>query len=288
MLADYLNDIYRKGHPLKGILYFHRITDNRMSSNAVTNLRLFEGLCGQQSARNVCLVSTMWDTFDNPSNTDGSERPGTIGPARTIGEMHEGQLLSEFWEHTFDKNANYSRFLDTPESAANIVDQKLNDANLDAIRLQEEMVKLKMPLNETQAGILLHESLRALVAQKQEALRKLKIRLFSMDRGSDEYVEAFSESWRLQRELEETLQQVKKLKVKISLGKRLLSHISTKSATSGLRYFADHLLPTQRLHRKPSAPELSTEWVDAQTVESRRMYTLPEIQSVVGLPFLEV
>jgi len=44
---------------VQGIVYLHRITDNRMSGSPNCNLRVMGDLCGDKGAAGVCLVTTM-------------------------------------------------------------------------------------------------------------------------------------------------------------------------------------------------------------------------------------
>ena len=46
---------------LSGILYLHRITDNRMAGTPLKNLQVFQKLCGRDALGKVYLTTTMWD-----------------------------------------------------------------------------------------------------------------------------------------------------------------------------------------------------------------------------------
>ena len=46
---------------LDGIIYMHRITDQRMGGTAQTNLFTFQKLCGQKALTNVTLATTKWE-----------------------------------------------------------------------------------------------------------------------------------------------------------------------------------------------------------------------------------
>lgn len=48
MLADWLNRVYQNNVRLAGILYLHRIGDNRLGGTAMKNLRMFKKLCGDE------------------------------------------------------------------------------------------------------------------------------------------------------------------------------------------------------------------------------------------------
>jgi len=60
MIADWLNTTYKRNIKLSGLLYFHRISDNRMAGTPLKNLRMFQELCGHNALRNIILTTTMW------------------------------------------------------------------------------------------------------------------------------------------------------------------------------------------------------------------------------------
>ncbi|KAJ8118978.1 hypothetical protein ONZ43_g3888 [Nemania bipapillata] len=61
LIAEWLLKTYKRKIHLSGILYLHRISDNRMSGNALRNLKMFQNLCGQTALPNVILATTMWE-----------------------------------------------------------------------------------------------------------------------------------------------------------------------------------------------------------------------------------
>jgi hypothetical protein len=50
-----------------GIIYLHKITDNRLAGFGLKNLEMFQALCGRSCLRNVVLATTMWDKVMEPS-----------------------------------------------------------------------------------------------------------------------------------------------------------------------------------------------------------------------------
>lgn len=72
---------YNADIKLSGILYLHRITDNRMSGSPHRNLRMFGQLCGDQASRNVILITTMWDNIEVE-----------------VGLRREKELREKFWK----------------------------------------------------------------------------------------------------------------------------------------------------------------------------------------------
>lgn len=72
---------------LAGILYFHRITDNRISGTANRNIRMFGKLCGSKAAEKVILVTTMWDQV--AKQDEGKQR---------VAQERLEELKSKYWK----------------------------------------------------------------------------------------------------------------------------------------------------------------------------------------------
>ena len=51
---------YENGRKLSGIVYFHRISDHRMCDISRKNFNMFRKLCGDNSLKNVVIVTNMW------------------------------------------------------------------------------------------------------------------------------------------------------------------------------------------------------------------------------------
>ncbi|KAB8218699.1 hypothetical protein BDV33DRAFT_174927 [Aspergillus novoparasiticus] len=47
--------------PVNGIIYFHRISDPRMTPAAIANIRVLRSLCGGPGLPAVALATTFWD-----------------------------------------------------------------------------------------------------------------------------------------------------------------------------------------------------------------------------------
>ncbi|KDQ53019.1 hypothetical protein JAAARDRAFT_100020, partial [Jaapia argillacea MUCL 33604] len=144
IIGNWLAKTYGNKVKLAGILYLHRISDNRMSGSPLKNLRMFGKLCGDTAARHVVLVSSMWDRVD-------------LGVAL----KRETELKENFWKGMLDNGASVDRFTNSPASGWEIVRKVLhNKDNSEALLLQEEMVDLQKRLNETEAGKALYTVLQ--------------------------------------------------------------------------------------------------------------------------------
>ncbi|KAF9469800.1 P-loop containing nucleoside triphosphate hydrolase protein [Collybia nuda] len=158
MIADWLNKTYERKIILAGILYFHRISDNRMAGTPLKNLKMFRELCGKNALQNIILTTTMWDEVD----------------AET-GARREAELRSKYWKAMIDHGSATARFHSTQESAWDIVDHFVRDSNArHAVLLQNEMSEMKKQLPETNAGQKLYTELEVLVHRQQATLKKIR------------------------------------------------------------------------------------------------------------------
>ncbi|KAI6010108.1 hypothetical protein EDC04DRAFT_2581171, partial [Pisolithus marmoratus] len=107
MIADWLEKKYGRDVKLTGIIYTHRINDNRMSGSVCENRCLFARLCGDHFAQRVRLVTTMWDN-ENPKNTETYK-------------TRASRLEGDIWKPLISEGARHEKFFNTPESAWDIV-----------------------------------------------------------------------------------------------------------------------------------------------------------------------
>ncbi|KAI6117054.1 P-loop containing nucleoside triphosphate hydrolase protein [Pisolithus croceorrhizus] len=93
LISDWLTAEYRTCPPvLSAILYFHRISDNRMAGTPLKNLRFFERLCGENATSKVTLVTTMWDEVDSEV---GKERLKELKKSYWQGMVSRGSTTFE-------------------------------------------------------------------------------------------------------------------------------------------------------------------------------------------------
>ncbi|KAL0948440.1 hypothetical protein HGRIS_011016 [Hohenbuehelia grisea] len=157
MIADWLKKTYRQNVTLSGILYFHRISDNRMAATPLKNVRMFEKLCGEDALSKVILTTTMWDEVDEE-----------------LGEHREQELRTHFWDAFISQGSTTKRFKNTPESAWGIVAGFLEASNQRfATELQQELVDLQKDLPDTRAGQEFYNTFSQLAKQRQDILVKI-------------------------------------------------------------------------------------------------------------------
>ena len=143
---------------LSGLLYFHRISDNRMAGSPLKNLRMFEELCGKNSFKNVILTTTMWDEVNQET-----------------GATREGELKNIYWKAMINRGSSTARFEGKRDSAFRLIAPLLDEANnRNTLLLQKELVDLDLRLSETHAGQKLRSEIKQLAKQQQELLRQIR------------------------------------------------------------------------------------------------------------------
>lgn len=197
-ISNWLSKTFKKNIKLSGIIYVHRITDVRMAGTIHRNLRMFGELCGDKSAKNVVLVTTMWDKVRSPE--EASRR--------------ENSLKMKYWNVLLYHQASVARFDNKQASAWKIIDQVMDrDVEKTAVLLQEEMVTLKRHLNETNAGKALYRDLQGLLDKQNKTMQLLTEKA---EAQTPEDVDA--EAKRLREEIEALLKEVEGMQV--PLGRR--------------------------------------------------------------------
>jgi hypothetical protein len=156
--------MYKNSFTLTGIIYLHRITDNRMTGSAVKNLRVFRKLCGKNFYKNIVLATTMWETL---------APPGAAGRKR--GEANERELSARdgWWGHMLEEGSQMFQHMDTAESAYAIVRHIGENNNPMTVDIQREMIDEGRVLNDTTAGIAVNEELAAVIKKHEKEFRQL-------------------------------------------------------------------------------------------------------------------
>lgn len=106
MISDWMKKIYKKDMKLAGMLYLHRISDNRVPATPtpLTNLTMFEKLCGEQALRNVILATTIWDEVHEEEST-----------------VRELELQQKYWKGMIQGGSKTFRYFRDQQSAWTII-----------------------------------------------------------------------------------------------------------------------------------------------------------------------
>ncbi|KAL4729784.1 hypothetical protein ACLX1H_004212 [Fusarium chlamydosporum] len=166
-IANWLTETYEQKIKLRGILYLHRISDNRMGGCANKNLIMFKRLCGTDGVQNVTFVTTHWEKCEQ---AEGERRESTL------------QSTKEFWGFFVDKGAKVRRHENNQDSALYILEQYVpgwatqppGEVNL---AIQTEMVDSGKDLNSTSAGQELQDTF---AKEREKMQREMKERELEM------------------------------------------------------------------------------------------------------------
>ena len=142
---------------MSGILYLHRISDPRMGGISRRNFNMFRKLCGDETLKNVLIVTTMW---------------GLVDPQ--VGEAREEQLKTydTFFKPVLDKGAQMARHDNTRQCAQDLVRMIMNRPQ--ALRIQRELVDERKDITETLVGEELGRERAELVRKHKSELQEVQ------------------------------------------------------------------------------------------------------------------
>ena len=172
-----LRNRYEEGSTLAGVIYIHRISDNRFGGITGRNFNVFRNLCGESTLKNVILVTNMWQVDSLDTN-----------------EARERELSSKFFKSTLDKGAQLARHHNTTESAHEII-RKIVDNHPAPLQIQRELVDEGRDIIDTAAGESISQELQKLIVKHQAELNELRGEMRRALRDKDK---------KARRELEET------------------------------------------------------------------------------------
>jgi hypothetical protein len=165
--ADILEEIanllalqYILGVKLIGVLYLHRITDNRMQGSARKSLEMFTKLVGDAALKNVVLVTTMWAQVNDKDEAN----------------QRYDELREEYWCDMIEKGFLTTLFDGSRASAEGILAQLLGKKDV-VLKVQEELVDQDMKLSETSAGAYLKPRVKDEEKQFNGRIQELQAKL---------------------------------------------------------------------------------------------------------------
>lgn len=142
---------------MHGFIYFHRISDVRISGTAKRNIRMMSSLCGPDAMKNVVIVTTRWDEVHSKQ--------------LQAAEKTEAQLSGYFKDFT-DNGARLHRHYNTLESAKKLISSVLDFPAIGKIQIIEEMRGWRT-LFQTAAGRELASQLAQLEADHEQQIEGL-------------------------------------------------------------------------------------------------------------------
>lgn len=161
-IASFLSSTYQSKVKLTGLIYLHRISDNRIAGSALRNLRMFKELCGEDAYKHVALATSMWSKEDP-----------------IIAARREQELIDDggFWKAMKERGSSVVRWLGDAHSASHIV-QHLLEAHQDygavSLKIQRELVDEGKTLVDTSAGQEVNREMAELRANMEKKLQQIQ------------------------------------------------------------------------------------------------------------------
>ncbi|KAJ7785226.1 P-loop containing nucleoside triphosphate hydrolase protein [Mycena maculata] len=153
IIADFLFNEYQKGRCLSGIMYFHRISDNRLTGSAARNFNMFQKLCGTDAFVNVAIVTTRWDEEDEDIAKERLEKLKT-----KLSVVDGGAQI-------FRHDRSYTSASDILRNFVGMTPKPL--------LIQREMADEGKQLSQTSAGQQLEHEILQLLEQHQREMASL-------------------------------------------------------------------------------------------------------------------
>ncbi|KAI6115143.1 hypothetical protein EDD16DRAFT_1472930 [Pisolithus croceorrhizus] len=148
-IANWLNATYKNHMKLTGVLYLHRISENRVPGTPLRNYNMFKELCGKENFKNVVPVTTMWDKV-----------------TEEVGSLREKELHADFWRSMISLGSSVHRFEGTMDSAWKIINS-LSVATLlqrRPLEIQRETVDEHLPPRRKAVGSAVTTTLTAFMS----------------------------------------------------------------------------------------------------------------------------
>ena len=155
---------------LAGVLYFHRISDLRMSGALMRNFKMLQNLCGESALKNVIIVTNMW---------------GGVEPE--VGEAREAELKTEdiFFKPALERGTRMARHENTVTSAEAIIRLLINNQPI-PLQIQKELVDEHKDIVKTSAGEELNRELNAQIKRHQQEIHVLTEEMEQAAKEKDE------------------------------------------------------------------------------------------------------
>ena len=191
-VSNFFAATYSMEITLAGIIYLHRISDNRMSGAMLKNLKMLKKLCGKNCYSKIVLATTMWDKM--------TDLQGAIRNEQQLGSTHE------WWGDLEEEGAIIMRQDDRANSAMRIVEHIMSFTEPAVMENQIERVDKNLALEDCESGKVIAEDL---IKQKEEHERQmLEKREFYEEQIREGNTKAAEKLEKLEREHEEETEEM--------------------------------------------------------------------------------
>lgn len=146
-IASYLSASYANGVRLGGIIYLHRISDNRLGGSAFRNLRMFKKLSGTGTWSSTAIGTTMWkqDAYAECERREAE----LVNKSEFFGDvLARGAYLHRIAQDVTGMEEAKKSYL---RMISDILKRTTSVPHIE-LRIQLEMVKEGRKLDDTSAG----------------------------------------------------------------------------------------------------------------------------------------
>lgn len=175
---------YQSEVKLAGVIYFHRISDERWRKSNTRSFEWLKRICGEQTLRNVVLMTNMW---------------GNVDPE--VGAARERELAEEFVRPALDQGAQLLRHYNTTKSAHDIIRAILNNPRT-ALQVQQELIDENREFDRTTLGEGINHEIEESARRLMEKVEELQNALATVkNRERERKLELEAELAGLQEEM---------------------------------------------------------------------------------------
>lgn len=168
VLATYLSASYLQNVYIHGIVYLHRIANNRVSGSIKHNIDMFKALCGYSTYSNIAIATTFWNQLDRPSfvRREAELRDNSAFFGGIVAEgarlFRHGELGHDMW-HLRDSARCIIRHVIAQSRLAPVV-----------LLIQHELVDEHKALYQTTAGVVVAGELHKVAEDYKSQLAALQ------------------------------------------------------------------------------------------------------------------
>jgi len=251
---------YERGSKLAGIIYIHRISDERFTGISVRNFRMFRKLCGDSTLKNVVLVTNMWGKVE-----------------RDVGEGRERELAGIYFKPALDKDAQLARHHNTAQSSYDIV-RRIVKNNPIPLQIQRELVDERKDIKDTAAGEAINEELSTLIKHHESEMSTLREEMRQALREKDEETrkELEEETRKIKEQMDKMRVESNAMAAKYSEERRkmedTMQRMQEQASQERLRVHAEHMKQIEEL--KAELERNTTATAEEREEMLRRIYEL--------------
>ncbi|KIK51367.1 hypothetical protein GYMLUDRAFT_234181 [Collybiopsis luxurians FD-317 M1] len=173
-IAGHIACAYKNNIKLAGVLYLHRISDNRITGVTKRNIKMFHNLCGYDAMKNIAVITTRWDLV---TETEGASREREI------------RTNPSFFKDAITNGAGLIRHLtNTTHSAQEILSDLIVKSEPVALKIQKELVDENKNLHDTAAGAELNRELREQIQKYKDEIEQIKTEMKERQQKGDNQI----------------------------------------------------------------------------------------------------